>query len=63
MLMHHADACVDRLARRPPRDIAQCGTSHRYFDAAPVGRVHAREHSHQGGLAGAILAHERVNLA
>ncbi len=32
-------------------------------DGAAVGRELARQHAHQGGLAGAVLAKQRMNLA
>jgi len=63
VLVHHRDARLDGLPGAPVRDIAKGSTFNRDLDDARIGRIHPREHSHQGGLAGAILAHERVNLA
>jgi hypothetical protein len=34
-----------------------------YFDIARVGLVHASEHFHQGGFAGAVFAHQRMHFA
>ncbi len=58
VLMHHADAGVDRVGGRPAGDVAAV-----HFHAAGVRRVHAAQHAHERRLAGAVLADERVNLA
>ena len=46
------------LQRRAHRHLAPA-----HEDATLVGLVHAGEHLHQGGLAGAVLAQERMHLA
>ena len=57
-LMNHAHAGGDRIQRRAEAhfDAAQ-------EDAPLVGRLQAVEDAHQGRLAGAVLAHHRVNLS
>ena len=58
MLMHHADAVTDRLARG--------ADAHRLAidaDFAGVGLVEAVEDRHQRRLAGAVLADDAVNDA
>ena len=56
--MNHAHADGDRIERRAEAhfDAAQ-------EDAPLVGRLQAVEDAHQGRFAGAVLAHDRVNLA
>ena len=58
LLVDHGDAVVDRLAGR--------GDGNRLAvdpDGAGVGGVDAHEDLHEGGLAGAVLPHEGVDLA
>jgi hypothetical protein len=57
VLVHHADARVDRLGGRPAGDVASAD-----FHAASVGRVHAAQDAHQRGLSRAVFADERVDL-
>ena len=57
MLVHHRDAQpVGRL------DIADDGRPPRTRMLAAVGLLDARQDLHQGGLAGAVLADDRVDL-
>ncbi len=58
VLMHHADARVERLARRGERDGS---TAQR--DLAFVGPVEAGQDVRERRLAGAVLAEQRVHLA
>jgi hypothetical protein len=55
--MHRSDARVERIARRsgPQREVVQ-------RDRSCIRTHRARQHAHQRGLAGAVLAKERVNL-
>ena len=57
VLVHHADAAVDRVSRR-----AQLRRRAPDRDRARVGMHEPGEHVHQRGLAGAVLAEERVDL-
>jgi hypothetical protein len=58
MLVDHAESEADgvRRTRDPHRSAV-------HLDAAGVRRHEAVEDAHQRGLAGAILAHQRVDLA
>ena len=58
MLVHHADAGVERGTRVAGRQSLAEG-----FDGALVGDVVAEEDVHQRGLAGAVLAKQRDDLA
>ena len=58
MLVHHPDAGVDRGARR-----AELHRLARDHDLALVRVVEPVEDVHQGRLAGAVLAEQRVDLA
>ncbi len=58
MLMHHADARGDRVARAPTCDVASI-----HFDDARIGRIETAENAHQRGFARAVLADERVHFA
>ena len=61
--MHHADAGFDRRRRIPTRHVSRPAGRVSDFHTSGVGSVHAAQHAHQRRFAGAILAHERVNLA
>ncbi len=56
MLMHHADAVADRLARGPDSDRLAVDA-----DFAPVGFIEAIEDRHQRRFAGAILADDSMD--
>ena len=58
MLMHHADAGADRIART----VEMHGLAV-YEDLAFIGPVKTREHVHQGGFAGAVFAQKPEDLA
>ena len=58
LLVDHGDSVVDRLAGRGDGDRLAVDP-----DGAGVGGVDAHEDLHEGGLAGAILPHEGVDLA
>ena len=58
VLVHHADAGLDRGARR-----AELDRLPRDHDLALVGVVQPVEDVHQGRLAGAVLAEQRMHLA
>ena len=58
VLVHHPDAGVDRLPRRPELDLAALDV-----DLALVRVVEAVDDVHQRRLAGAVLAEQRVHLA
>ena len=58
VLMHHADAVADRLARRADADRLAVDP-----DLAGVGLVEAVEDRHQRRLAGAVLADDAVDDA
>ena len=58
MLVDHADAQLDGLARGV--DLLGLAPDQ---DLALVGLLQAVEHLHQGGLAGAVLADQRMHLA
>ena len=58
MLLHHAEA--------EPLGRPLVGNPHiraAHADAAFVGRLETVEDAHEGGLAGAVLAHEGMDLA
>src|ERR1700674_447442 len=58
MLVHHPDPGLDRIARRPE--------AHRpavQQDLPVVGSIEAVEDVHQGRLAGAVFAEERMHFA
>jgi hypothetical protein len=57
VLVHHAHAGVDRVARRVEGHLAAVDG-----DGALVRTLHAVEDLHQRGLAGAVLAHDRVHV-
>ena len=57
-LVHHADAGRDALARRPELHLP---ASHGH--PTTTRPMHARDDLHEGGFAGAVLAHEAVDLA
>ena len=57
MLVHHADAVVDRVARRAETHVTAFNTQR-----AGIRLVQAGQHAHQRRLAGAVLAQQRVNL-
>ena len=58
MLVHHPDAGADRVTRRVERDRVPVED-----DLALVRPVQAVEHVHQGRLAGAVLAQERMDFS
>ena len=58
VLVHHADAPLDRVLRGSERDRRTADP-----DLAPVGPGEAVEDVHQRRLAGAVLAEQRVHLA
>jgi hypothetical protein len=58
VLVHHADSRVDGRGGGPSRDVAAI-----HFHAAGIRRIEAAEHAHERGLACAILADERMDLA
>jgi len=58
VLMDHAQAGRDRIARGPETDALAF-----HVDRAGFRLVEAGQHVHQGALAGAILAQQRVDLA
>jgi hypothetical protein len=57
VLVHHADAVVDRRLRRGDRRGHAVDR-----DRAGIGLLHARENADQGRLAGAVLAQQAVHL-
>jgi len=62
MLMHHADPRLDRRLRLAGGQGAQLAIdAHQHL--ALVGDVFAKEHVHQGRLAGAVFAQKRQHLA
>ena len=58
VLVDHADAQGDRVARR--RDLHLLAADR---DPAAIGRIHPVQHPHQRGLPRAVLADQRVHLA
>ena len=58
VLVHHPDAERDRIVRVPDARLFPL-----YAGSARVGLVEAEEDVHEGRLAGAVLAEERVDLA
>ena len=58
MLMHHADAEIQRVGGVADRDGAALD-----LDRARVGGIGAEEHVHQRGLAGAVLAEQPEDVA
>ena len=57
VLVHHADAGLDRLRGAPPGDVAPSD-----LDRAGIWRIKASDDPHERRLAGPILADDRVNL-
>jgi hypothetical protein len=58
VLVHHADAGVDRRRGGPAGDVPAA-----HAHGAAVGRVESGEDAHERGLARAVLPHQRVDLA
>ena len=58
MLMHHADAQLDRLQRRGDLYLLFI-----YIDRALLRLFHSEQDLHQGRLAGAVLSYQGMNLA
>src|SRR5581483_9373485 len=58
LLVHHADARVERVAGRAELALATLND-----EGAPIRAVYARDDLHERALAGAVLAHQAVDLA
>ncbi len=58
MLVHHADAEIQRVGRVADRDRPPL-----HLDRPRIGRIGAEEDVHQGGLAGTVLAEQAENVA
>ncbi len=63
MLMHHADAGIERGLRRAGRERRESAVGARDVDRPLVGHVVAEQDVHQRGLAGAVLAEQREDFA
>ena len=63
VLVHHADAGLERGLRRARRQRPQRAVRAGHADRALVGHVVAEQDVHQRGLAGAVLAEQREDLA
>ncbi len=57
-LMDHGDAVLERVERRRQLDLLPL-----QLEGARIGRVDAGDDLHQRRLAGAVLAHQRMNVA
>ena len=63
MLVHHADAGRERRLRRARRQRVRAPVGPGNVDRPLVGHVVAEQDVHQRGLAGAVLAEQRQDLA
>ena len=62
VLVHHADAGIERGLRRAGRERRQRAVRPRHADRSFVGHVVAEQDVHQRGLAGAVLAEQREDF-
>ena len=62
MLVHHADAGIERGLRRAGRERRERAVRPRHADRSLVGHIVAEQDVHQRGLAGAVLAEQREDF-